>query len=104
MKPGEYLIHDDGPTIVCNEGYESISIDVVNTGDRPIQVGSHYHFAEINKAVEFDRDAARGKRLDIPSGTAVRLEPGDKRSVQLIDFGGAREVHGFNAEINGPLN
>ncbi len=103
MKPGEYFISDEGP-IVCNEAYEATTLDVVNTGDRPIQVGSHYHFAEINKAIEFDRDAARGKRLDIPSGTAVRLEPGDKRSVQLVDFGGAREVHGFNDEINGPLS
>ena len=69
-----------------------------------MKIGLEAAFAEINKAVEFDRDAARGKRLDIPSGTAVRLEPGDKRSVQLIDFGGAREVHGFNDEINGPLS
>lgn len=104
MKPGEYFINDEGPAIVCNDGFEAISLDVVNTGDRPIQVGSHYHFAEINKAIEFDRAAARGKRLDIPAGTAVRIEPGDRRSVQLIDFGGAREIHGFNDEVNGPLN
>lgn len=103
MKPGEYFISDE-EAIVCNEGLEAITLEVVNTGDRPIQVGSHYHFAEINKAVEFDREAARGKRLDIPSGTAVRLEPGDRRSVQLVDFTGAREVHGFNDDINGPLN
>lgn len=104
MKPGEYFISEEGPTIVCNDGFEAVAIDVVNTGDRPIQVGSHYHFAEINKAIEFDRDAARGKRLDIPAGTAVRIEPGDRRSVQLIDFGGTREIHGFNDEVNGPLN
>ncbi|QGU05622.1 urease subunit beta [Corynebacterium comes] len=103
MKPGEYFISEE-KAIICNEGLEAITLDIVNTGDRPIQVGSHFHFAEINKAVEFDRAAARGKHLDIPSGTAVRLEPGDRRSVQLVDFAGAREVHGFSDEINGPLD
>lgn len=103
MIPGEYFVNAD-ETIIGNEGREAISIDIVNTGDRPIQVGSHFHFAEVNDAVEFDREAARGKRLDIPSGTAVRLEPGDKRSVNLVDFGGAREVHGFNDQVNGPIN
>lgn len=103
MTPGEYFVNAD-ETIIGNEGREAISIDIVNTGDRPIQVGSHFHFAEVNDAVEFDREAARGKRLDIPSGTAVRLEPGDKRSVNLVDFGGAREVHGFNDQVNGPIN
>jgi urease subunit beta len=103
VTPGEYFVNAD-ETIIGNEGREAISIDIVNTGDRPIQVGSHFHFAEVNDAVEFDREAARGKRLDIPSGTAVRLEPGDKRSVNLVDFGGAREVHGFNDQVNGPIN
>ncbi|MDO5454589.1 MAG: urease subunit beta [Corynebacterium sp.] len=103
MIPGEYFVNAD-ETIIGNEGREAVSIDIVNTGDRPIQVGSHFHFAEVNDAVEFDREAARGKRLDIPSGTAVRLEPGDKRSVNLVDFGGAREVHGFNDQVNGPIN
>lgn len=103
MIPGEYFVNA-GETIIGNEGREAVSIDIVNTGDRPIQVGSHFHFAEVNDAVEFDREAARGKRLDIPSGTAVRLEPGDKRSVNLVDFGGAREVHGFNDQVNGPIN
>lgn len=103
MTPGEYFVNAD-ETIIGNEGREAVSIDIVNTGDRPIQVGSHFHFAEVNDAVEFDREAARGKRLDIPSGTAVRLEPGDKRSVNLVDFGGAREVHGFNDQVNGPIN
>lgn len=103
MTPGEYFVAAE-EIIIGNEGREAITIDLVNTGDRPIQVGSHFHFAEINEAVEFDRAAARGKRLDIPAGTAVRLEPGDKRSVNLVDFGGAREVHGFNDQINGPLS
>ncbi|AGS35787.1 urease subunit beta [Corynebacterium maris DSM 45190] len=103
MIPGEYFVNAD-ETIIGNEGREAVSIDIVNTGDRPIQVGSHFHFAEVNDSVEFDREAARGKRLDIPSGTAVRLEPGDKRSVNLVDFGGAREVHGFNDQVNGPIN
>ena len=103
MIPGEYFVNAD-ETIIGNEGREAVSIDIVNTGDRPIQVGSHFHFAEVNDSVEFDREAARGKRLDIPSGTAVRLEPGDKRSVNLVDFGGAREVHGFNDQVNGPID
>ena len=103
MIPGEYFVNAD-ETIIGNEGREAVSIDIVNTGDRPIQVGSHFHFAEVNGSVEFDREAAHGKRLDIPSGTAVRLEPGDKRSVNLVDFGGAREVHGFNDQVNGPIN
>ena len=103
MKPGEYLINED-ESIVVNEGRESVTIEVVNRGDRPVQIGSHFHFAEINSEVEFDREAARGKRLDIPSGTAVRLEPGDSRSVQLIDLGGARQVYGLNNMVNGPLD
>ncbi len=103
MKPGEYLINED-ESIVVNEGRESVTLEVVNRGDRPVQIGSHFHFAEINSEVEFDRDAARGKRLDIPSGTAVRLEPGDSRSVQLIDLGGARQVYGLNNQVNGPLD
>lgn len=102
MKPGEYFIDRDA-TIVINEGREAIALDIVNTGDRPVQVGSHFHFAEINAAVEFDRAAAHGRHLDIPAGTSVRLEPGDKRSVQLIEFVGDREVHGFNDQVNGRL-
>lgn len=102
MIPGEYFITEGKVTI--NEGRESTTIEVTNTGDRPIQVGSHFHFAEANSALEFDREAARGKRLDIPSGTAVRLEPGDSRTVELIDFGGKRQVYGFNSKVNGPLD
>lgn len=101
MNPGEYFLVDE--PIVCNEGQEATTIEVNNTGDRPVQIGSHFHFAEINDEVEFDRDAALGMRLDIPAGTAVRLEPGDKRSVNLVAFGGAREVHGFNDKVNGPV-
>ena len=102
MIPGEYVLADT--PVVCNEGRDTVELDVTNTGDRPVQVGSHFHFAEANSALEFDREAARGMRLDIPSGTAVRLEPGDSRTVELIDYGGTRQVHGFNSRINGPLD
>lgn len=102
MIPGEYFVDEDAK-IVVNAGKEAVTIEVVNRGDRPVQVGSHFHFAEVNSAIEFDRQAAMGKRLDIPSGTAVRLEPGDSRSVQLIDLGGRRQVFGFNNAVNGPL-
>lgn len=102
MTPGEYFTAD-GSNIVLNEGREVTKLEVVNRGDRPVQVGSHFHFAEANSGLQFDRDAARGKRLDIPSGTAVRFEPGDSHEVSLVDFGGARRVFGFNAEIQGDL-
>ena len=101
MIPGEYFITEG--KVILNEGSESITLEVKNTGDRPVQVGSHFHFAEANSALEFDREAAMGKRLDIPSGTAARLEPGDSRTVELIDFGGKHEVHGFNGKVNGPV-
>jgi urease subunit beta len=101
MIPGEVLTQE--AQITLNEGRRSCEIEVANSGDRPIQVGSHYHFAESNPALEFDRAAARGMRLDIPAGTAVRFEPGQTRSVQLVDFAGDRVIHGFNAEIQGPL-
>ena len=100
--PGEYFVDED-ETLTINEGREAITIQVTNRGDRPVQIGSHYHFYEINPTVEFDREAAYGRRLDIPSGTAVRLEPGDSRSVDLIDYQGRREVYGFRDEVNGPL-
>ena len=87
-----------------NEGREALTLEVTNRGDRPVQVGSHFHFAEANASLEFDREAAKGKRLDIPAGTAVRLEPGDSRTVNLIDFGGSREVYGFNSKVNGKLD
>lgn len=101
MKLGE-IIFADGE-IVCNEGRESIELEVKNTGDRPIQIGSHFHFFEVNKALEFDRDKARGKRLDIISGTAVRFEPGVKKTVKLIDLVGKREVYGLRNLIDGKL-
>lgn len=93
--PGEVL--PAAGDITLNEGRQAITLMIANTGDRPIQVGSHYHFAETNAALRFDRDAARGMRLDIASGTAVRFEPGQSREVRLIPYGGARRVQGFNA-------
>jgi urease subunit beta len=89
--------------IALNEGRDALTLGVSNTGDRPIQVGSHYHFAETNAALAFDRAAARGRRLDIPAGTAVRFEPGQTREVRLIPYAGARRVTGFNAAVMGPL-
>jgi len=101
MIPGETLA---GPgDIVLNEGRPAISLTVANTGDRPIQVGSHFHFAEANAALAFDRQAALGRRLDIPAGTAVRFEPGQSRAVSLIPYGGARLIYGFNQAVMGPL-
>jgi urease subunit beta len=101
MIPGE-LIPATGE-IELNVGLPTVTIDVANTGDRPIQVGSHYHFFETNKGLDFDRDQARGMRLDIPSGTAVRFEPGQKRTVQLIPLSGKREVYGFRQMVMGKL-
>jgi len=101
MIPGE-LIAAPGE-IELNVGAPTTTIDVANTGDRPIQVGSHYHFFETNKGLDFDRAKARGMRLDIPSGTAVRFEPGQKRTVQLIPLSGKREVYGFRQQVMGKL-
>jgi len=101
LVPGE-IVTAPGE-IVMNAGAESVTVTVANTGDRPIQVGSHYHFYEVNPALAFDREIARGMRLDIVAGTAVRFEPGQTRSVQLIPLGGAREVYGFRQEIMGKL-
>ena len=101
MIPGE-LFPADGE-VTLNAGAEPITLMVANTGDRPVQVGSHYHFGEANAALDFDRDAARGKRLDIAAGTAVRFEPGQRREVQLILIGGARRVFGFNQLVMGDL-
>lgn len=101
MIPGEILTADG--EIILNEGRETIDLVVANTGDRPVQVGSHYHFAEVNPALEFDRDAARGFRLDIPAGTAVRFEPGQSREVNLVAYAGERRVFGFNSAVNGAL-
>lgn len=101
MIPGEYLLRQE--PISCNQQQQTRILNLVNRGDRPVQVGSHYHFAEVNNDLEFDRVAARGFRLDIPSGTAVRFEPGDARTVHLVEFSGSREVHGFQNRVNGPL-
>ncbi|MGV3549691.1 urease subunit beta [Rhizobium sp.] len=101
MKPGE-IIAAPGD-IELNVGAPTLTLDVANTGDRPIQVGSHYHFFETNAGLDFDRDQARGMRLDIPSGTAVRFEPGQKRTVQLIPLSGKREVYGFRQQVMGKL-
>ena len=101
MIPGEILTQEG--EIVLNEGREAIALEVANTGDRPVQVGSHYHFAEANPALEFDRAAARGMRLDIAAGTAVRFEPGQRREVSLIPLRGARRVFGFNGQVMGGL-
>lgn len=99
MIPGEVLTPEG--EIVLNEGREAVTLEVANTGDRPVQVGSHYHFAETNAALDFDRDAARGRRLDIPAGTAVRFEPGQSRRVALIPFAGGRRVVGFRGLVMG---
>jgi urease beta subunit len=102
MIPGEYILVDDD--IVANEGRLTAEMRVVNTGDRAIQVGSHFHFFEANRALAFDREKAFGMRLNIPSGTAVRFEPGDDRVVKLVRIGGNAFVHGFNSLTNGPVN
>jgi urease subunit beta len=102
MKPGE-IIAAPGD-IELNAGRPAVTIEVANRGDRPIQVGSHYHFFETNPALQFDRAQARGCRLDIPAGTAVRFEPGQTRTVRLVAFAGARIVHGFRGAVSGPLD
>jgi urease subunit beta len=102
MIPGEYVLRPE--PLVVNAGREAIEVVVLNTGDRPVQVGSHYHFAEANPALEFDRDAAYGRRLDIPAGTAARFEPGDSKTVPLISLAGSREVHGLSNAVNGRLD
>jgi urease subunit beta len=99
--PGEYLLESDD--VVANAGRRTVELTVENTGDRPIQVGSHYHFAETNGALKFDRAAARGMRLHIASGTAVRFEPGQQRTVDLVDYAGEREVWGFRGLVQGAL-
>ena len=101
MIPGE--IRTEAGDIELNAGCPTQEISVANMGDRPIQVGSHFHFYEVNAALKFKREAARGMRLDIPAGTAVRFEPGDEKRVTLVPFAGSREVYGFNARIEGRL-
>lgn len=102
MIPGEYFLAEDD--IEANAGRRTIELTVANTGDRPIQVGSHYHFFEANKALSFDRGRAWGMRLGIPAGTAVRFEPGDEKIVTLVPLAGAREVHGLTALADGPVD
>ena len=101
MIPGELFI--EAGTLALNAGRETWTLKVANTGDRPIQVGSHYHFYETNAALRFDREQARGFRLNIPAGTAVRFEPGQERTVELVAYSGERQVYGFNAKVMGPL-
>ncbi|MBT3469579.1 MAG: urease subunit beta [Opitutae bacterium] len=103
MKPGEIIVPSDASPIVVNPGLEIRTLVVSNTGDRPVQVGSHFHFYESNEALGFDRDSTLGFRLNIPAGTAVRFEPGDQKEVELVALAGARIVHGLNGKINGPL-
>jgi urease subunit gamma/beta len=101
LKPGEVM--PQAGNLVLNEGREAITLEVANTGDRPIQVGSHYHFFETNPALAFDRDKAKGMRLDIPAGTAVRFEPGQTREVRLVAIAGERQIYGFRQEVMGRL-
>ncbi len=102
MIPGEYTF--DGPDLELNVGRPVVTLAVNNTGDRPVQIGAHYHFFEVNRALIFDREKAYGMRLDLPSGTAVRFEPGEKKEVRLVPFSGQREVYGFNALVMGRLD
>ena len=102
MIPGEMIVAEG--EIELNADRPTVRLLVGNTGDRPIQIGSHYHFYEVNEALAFNREQAKGMRLDIPAGTAVRLEPGDEREIQLVPFVGSREVYGFNGKINGELD
>lgn len=102
MIPGEYRLRQD--PIVCNQGRPTSKVRVLNKGDRPIQVGSHFHFYEVNRALTFERGGAFGKHLNIPAGTAVRFEPGDAKEVELVPFAGKREVYGLNNQTNGKLD
>ena len=103
MKPGEIITAKDAPNILANQNLETLLIRVSNVGDRPIQVGSHMHFFEVNRALKFERDKARGFRLNVPAGTAARFEPGDSKEVELVALAGSREVYGLNNLTNGAL-
>lgn len=103
MIPGEIILAPGAPDLEINAGLATSTLVVANTGDRPIQVGSHFHFYEVNAGLRFDREAARGFRLNIAAGTAIRFEPGDTREVELVALAGAREVYGLNGKINGKL-
>lgn len=104
MKPGEIITAKGAPTITINSGLDTRLITVANTQDRPIQVGSHFHFFEVNAGLRFERERARGYRLNIPAGTAIRFEAGDEREVELVALAGLRQVYGLNNAINGPLD
>ncbi len=104
MIPGEIIPQTDGPKLKANLGLATQTQTVSNTGDRPIQVGSHYHFYETNRALSFDREASKGFRLNIAAGTAVRFEPGDTKEVELVALAGKREVYGLNGKVEGPLD
>ena len=103
MIPGEIILADGAPALEGNQDLETRSLVVANTGDRPVQIGSHFHFYEVNTALRFDREASRGFRLNIPAGTAVRFEPGDTREIELVALAGTRVVYGLNGKINGKL-
>jgi len=103
MIPGEIIVANEPSELAINTGLDTKTLAVSNTGDRPIQVGSHFHFYEVNSALRFDREAARGFRLNIAAGTAVRFEPGDTKEVQIVALGGTREVYGLNNKIDGKL-
>ena len=101
MIPGEYILKKED--IVANEGRATVKVVVINTGDRPVQIGSHFHFFEVNKQMEFDREKSFGMRLNIPAGTAVRFEPGEEKQVALVEFGGNKKIYGFNNLVDGSL-
>lgn len=103
MEPGEYLLNETAGDIKANAGRATVQVLVKHTGDRPVQVGSHYHFFEVNSTLQFDRQAAYGMRLNIAAGTAVRFEPGEEKEVGLVAFGGTRTIYGHNGQVNGPL-
>lgn len=101
IEPGQLFLKEED--IVCNEGREASKLQVVNTGDRPVQIGSHFHFFEVNEALKFNRQEAFGKRLNIPAGAAVRFEPGDEKQVELVCYGGEQKVYGFNNKTDGSV-
>jgi urease subunit beta len=102
MIPGEYILKKED--IIANANHKTIKIVVVNTGDRPVQIGSHFHFFEANKQMEFDREKAFAMRLNIPAGTAVRFEPGEEKEIELVEFGGNKKIYGFNNLVDGDIN
>jgi urease beta subunit len=103
MRPGEYLLNEQAGDIVANVGRKTVTLLVKHTGDRPVQVGSHYHFFEVNNALSFEREAAYGMRLNIAAGTAVRFEPGEEKEVELVELAGAKVVYGHRGDVNGEI-